>query len=176
MEKRLVQAGISATPHRWRFFRSSGSDQVRLERGSDLLALDQLDQKLWAALSCPIHGLEFDSKTLALIASDGDGHIRVLDVLAAVKRAGAVLKNPDDLIQGTSSLPLAAISDTTAEGAQFLTKADAFTNGDSDNMYVWGCLATEFEGITDQVLQDLCQLCGIARDRRAGSGGRGAAP
>src|SRR5262245_49255638 len=30
----------------WKFFRAGGFDQVRLETGADLLALDQLDQKL----------------------------------------------------------------------------------------------------------------------------------
>ena len=54
-------------PHRWQFFRSGGFDQVRLETGADLMALDQLDQKLWAALSCPTHRLEFDERTLRLI-------------------------------------------------------------------------------------------------------------
>jgi len=45
-------------PHQWRFARVGGFDQVRLATGADLLALDQLDQKLWASLSCPTHGLE----------------------------------------------------------------------------------------------------------------------
>jgi hypothetical protein len=54
-------------------FRAGGFDQVRLDAGSDLEALDQLDQKLWVALACPTTGLEFDSKTLALIDSDKDG-------------------------------------------------------------------------------------------------------
>ncbi|MEW6313440.1 MAG: hypothetical protein AB1513_05260 [Pseudomonadota bacterium] len=49
-----------ATPRVWRFFRAGGFDQVRLDRGSDLAALDALDQKLWGALSHPTHGLEFD--------------------------------------------------------------------------------------------------------------------
>jgi hypothetical protein len=110
-------------PHRWRFFRSGGFDQVRLETGADLLALDQLDQKLWAALSCPARGLEFDTKTLALIDSAGDGRIRVPEILAAVQWAGAVLKHPDDLTKGASSLPLSAINDATPAGAQLLASA-----------------------------------------------------
>jgi hypothetical protein len=110
-------------PHRWRFFRSGGFDQVRLETGADLLALDQLDQKLWAALSCPARGLEFDTKTLALIDSAGDGRIRVPEILAAVRWAGSVLKNPDDLTRGASRLPLSAINDATPEGAQLLASA-----------------------------------------------------
>jgi hypothetical protein len=35
------------------FFRAGGCDQVRLESGADVLALDQLDQKLWVALASP---------------------------------------------------------------------------------------------------------------------------
>ncbi len=67
----------SPTAHTWSFFRSGGLDQVSLTTSEDLLALDRLDQKLWVALSCPVKGLELDEKTLALIDSDGDGHIRV---------------------------------------------------------------------------------------------------
>jgi hypothetical protein len=56
--------------HRWRFVRVGGFDQVQLDTGRDLLALGQLDQKLWVALSCPIDGLEFDRRTLELIDAD----------------------------------------------------------------------------------------------------------
>ena len=51
-------------PHRWKFFRTGGFDQVLIESGADLMALDQLDQKLWVVLSCPVKGLELDEKTL----------------------------------------------------------------------------------------------------------------
>ena len=67
----------SPTPHRWRFFRLGGFDQVRLDTAEDLLRLHELDQKLWAALSCPVSGLEFDPRTLAMLDTDGDGRIRV---------------------------------------------------------------------------------------------------
>jgi hypothetical protein len=67
----------TARPHKWRFFRSDGVDQVRLETADDLRHLDQLDQKLWAALACPTRGVEFDEKTLALLDADQDGRIRV---------------------------------------------------------------------------------------------------
>lgn len=109
--------------HRWRFFRSGGFDQVRLETAADLKALEQLDPKLWAALSCPTSGLEIDSKTLELIDSDGDGHIRVPEIVAAVKWTTSVLKNPDDLTKGAAALPLAAIDDSTPEGAGLLASA-----------------------------------------------------
>ena len=50
--------------HTWRFFRAGGFEQVHFASGADLANLDQLDQKLWAALSCPTRGVEFDTKTL----------------------------------------------------------------------------------------------------------------
>ncbi len=113
----------SAAPHQWRFARVGGFDQVRLETGADLMALDQLDQKLWASLACPADGLELDSKTLELIDSDGDGRIRVPEILAAVKWVGSVLKNADDLTKRTDALPLSAIDESTPEGRQLLASA-----------------------------------------------------
>ncbi len=110
-------------PYKWRFFRSGGFDQVQLETGADLLALDQLDQKLWAALSCPTRGLEMDSKTLDFFDADKDGRIRVPEILAEVKWVGSVLKNPNDLTKSEKTLPLSAINDETDEGRQLLASA-----------------------------------------------------
>ena len=50
--------------------------------------LDQLDQKLWVALACPTAGIEFDSKTAALIDTDGDGRIRARELITALRWAG----------------------------------------------------------------------------------------
>lgn len=112
-----------ATPHRWRFFRSGGFDQVRIETGGDLLALGELDQKLWAALSCPTQGLEIDEKTLSLIDYDGDGRIRVPELLKGVEWACRMLRDPDELLRGVDGLPLASIDDSTEEGADLLGAA-----------------------------------------------------
>jgi len=109
--------------HRWTFFRAGGFDQVRLATGADLMALEQLDQKLWIALSCPTDGLEFDAKTLEMIDGDGDGRIRVPEILEAVKWLGSVLKNPDELTRGAAALPLSSINDQTPEGRQLLDSA-----------------------------------------------------
>ena len=43
--------------HTWRFFRSSGFDQVIIDSVADLENLGELDKKLWAALACPTKGL-----------------------------------------------------------------------------------------------------------------------
>jgi len=113
----------SGSKHKWRFYRAGGFDQVGLDTGADLLALDQLDQKLWVALACPAKGLEFDTKTLELIDTDKDGRLRAPEILAAVKWAGAMLKNADDLTKSAASLSLSAVSDATPEGKQILTSA-----------------------------------------------------
>src|SRR5438270_12536093 len=109
------QRKVMASNHTWRFFRAGGFDQVRLDSGADLVALDELDQKLWVALACPTSGLEFDSKTLNLIDSDKDGRIRAPELIAAAKWAGERLKNPDSLLKCSPSLPLAAINDRSEE-------------------------------------------------------------
>ena len=122
--------------HSWHFFRAGGFDQVLLESGRDLLALETLDQKLWVALSCPVQGVEFDRRTLELIDTDQDGHIRAPEVLAALAWAGARLRNPDTLLGKEEGLPLAAIDDATDEGRRVLASArtilDYLGKGDAD--------------------------------------------
>lgn len=114
---------MNPTSHSWKFFRAGGFDQVKLETGADLMHLDQLDQKLWVALACPTTGLEFDPKTAALIDSDNDGRIRAPELITALKWAGSMLKNPDDLVKGGDTVSFSAINDATPEGKQLLASA-----------------------------------------------------
>ena len=109
--------------HRWRFFRSGGFDQVRIDNAQDLLHLGELDQKLWAVLACPTSGLEFDARTLQLIDSDGDGRIRVPELREAVRWACASLNEPDVLFQPGDTLSLGAIHADTEDGARLLGAA-----------------------------------------------------
>jgi hypothetical protein len=118
----------------WRFFRAGGFEQVKLETGADLIALDQLDLKLWVALACPTTGVEFDKATLDLIDTDKDGRVRAPELIAAAKWAGALLRNPDDLLKGSPTLPVAAINDSVPEGkaiANFARQVLAKTDGDA---------------------------------------------
>jgi hypothetical protein len=109
--------------HTWKFFRTGGLDQVSLETGADLLNLADLDQKLWVALSCPVKGLELDEASLKLIDGDGDGRIRVPEVVAAIQWAAPRLKDPAVLLRGTDGLALADINDATPEGKTLLASA-----------------------------------------------------
>ncbi|MCA2978673.1 MAG: hypothetical protein INH37_10340 [Myxococcaceae bacterium] len=103
-------------PRPFRFFRAGGFEQVRIESGADLLALDQLDQKLWVALACPTKGLAFDARTLELLDTDQDGRIRAPELLAAVKWVGGLLKSPDGLLERSPALALSAIDEASDEG------------------------------------------------------------
>ncbi|MDP1610863.1 MAG: hypothetical protein Q8M11_07370 [Sulfuritalea sp.] len=97
--------------HSFKFFRAGGFDQVRIDTAADLLALRELDQKLWVALSCPVKGIEFDTRSLALIDTDNDGHVRAPELLAAIDWAAARLNDPELLAQGLAGVPLSAIKD-----------------------------------------------------------------
>lgn len=174
--------------HQWTFFRAGGFDQVRFISGADLLALDQLDQKLWAALACPTRGVEFDGKTLDLIDTDKDGRIRAPEIVAAVKWAAALLKDAGEILKGADALPLAVINDATPEGKQILAsakqilanlgKADATTisSGDTaDTVKIFA--ATKFNGdgivpaasaadaATTSVINDIIACLGGETDR-----------
>ena len=177
-----------ATTHTWKFFRAGGFDQVKIETGADIANLDQLDQKLWVALACPTTGLEFDAKTLALVDTDKDGRIRVPELIAAAKWATRLLKNPDDLLKSSPSLPLSAINDATPEGKQLaasarqilanLGKKDAAAitlDDTADTAKIFAQTNFNGDGIvpadaasdaaTKAVIADIMACCGVETDR-----------
>jgi len=125
---------VSTTTHAWRFFRAGGFDQVRLDTADDLLALAQLDQKLWVALSCPVKGIEFDARTLELIDTDTDGHVRAPELLQAIAWAHERLLDSAILAQKFTGLPITAIRQDDAVGAQIHAAAMALAQdaGKSD--------------------------------------------
>ncbi|MCX6257262.1 MAG: hypothetical protein NTW49_05095 [Bacteroidia bacterium] len=126
--------------HIWQFSRVGGVNRVNLETGMDLVSLEHLDQKLWTALSCPVHGLEIDPKTLEYIDNDKDDRIRVPEIHEAVKWLTSLIKNPDNLVKENQSLPLSAINDSTEEGKNLLTSARQILSNlgkpDADEIYV----------------------------------------
>lgn len=181
------------TRHRWKFFRTGGLEQVLLESTADLLALNELDQKLWVALSCPIAGLELDEKTLALIDTDGDGRIHVREVIAAVHWAAAHLKQPADLLAPQGALPIAAINDQTPQGRTILAsarrilenvgkgQADAISVEDTTDLAkIITARAPNGDGVitlraatdpeTQALIKDILATMGSAPDRGGGAG------
>ncbi len=109
--------------HIWQFSRVGGVNRVNLNSGTDIVSLENLDQKLWTALSCPVHGLEINPKTLELIDTDQDDRIRVPEVIAAINWITSIINNPDDIILQKKSFPLSAINDQTEEGKILLASA-----------------------------------------------------
>ena len=132
------------TRQSWQFFRAGDFDQVALVSGRDLMSLESLDQKLWAALSCPVEGLYFDQRTLELIDEDGDGRVRARELIEAVKWAGARLKTADTLLDSAEALALDVVDGSTAMGGAMLAsirhvlrllgkpEADAISVADTD--------------------------------------------
>lgn len=115
---------MGTTSRPFSFFSAGGFRQVRFDSAADLLAIGQLDQKLWVALACPTKGLAFDARTLELIDSDGDGRIRANELIAAVTWAGALLKDKEVLMR-EGPLPLAAVDEATDEGKKVLAAMKA---------------------------------------------------
>ncbi|GDY13744.1 hypothetical protein LBMAG53_26220 [Planctomycetota bacterium] len=109
--------------HRWHLYRLGGLDQARVANADDYRNLGNLDQKLWVSLACPVHGLEFDERTLALIDSDQDGRVRPPELIAAVAWACERLRDPGVLTAGSPTLPLAAIDASRPAGATVLAAA-----------------------------------------------------
>ncbi len=109
----------------WRFFRAGGFDQVRLDTAAELLHIGALDQKLWVALSCPVKGIEFDARTLALIDTDNDGHVRAPDLIAAVDWVAERLSRPEVLEQGLPGVPVSAIRQDDETGQKIAAAAQS---------------------------------------------------
>src|ERR1043165_9046611 len=108
-----AMAGGTAQPYRWTFYRSGGVDQVALQTGDDLVHLRELDPKLWIALSMPTRGVDIDTRTLDLLDTDKDGHIRHPEVLAAVAWVCEQYREPARLLIGGDAVAL----DDLREGA-----------------------------------------------------------
>ena len=107
----------------WKFHRLGGFNQVSLESGEDLKALDTLDLKLWAALSCPTRGLDFDEKTMDLIDADDDGRVRAPELISATKWTLSLIQNADTILEGSDTLALAEFDTRSEEGLALLNSA-----------------------------------------------------
>ena len=114
---------ISKRGYDWKFSTVGGVTRVNIESGEDIANLDQLDQKLWTVLSCPVSGLEFDERTLKLMDSDNDGKIRVNEVVAASQWLKKVLADMDYLTECRDSIHFSEVKSDSDEGHKVLDAA-----------------------------------------------------
>jgi hypothetical protein len=111
--------------HKWQFFMRGGVMQASIRSGADLLALPELDQKLWVALAMPTRDVAIDPATMDLLDPDKDGRVRVPDILEAVAWIGATWKNADDVLKSSDQVALAAIKDPAIASAAKRILSDA---------------------------------------------------
>ncbi|MBQ4205739.1 MAG: hypothetical protein II662_03660, partial [Bacteroidales bacterium] len=107
----------------WKFSTVGGVTRVCIESGNDILHLDELDRKLWTALSCPLKDLEIDEKTMTMLDTNGDGKIHIEEVVAASKWLTAVVNDPELLLKRSSVLPFTAFNTSNEEGLHLLETA-----------------------------------------------------
>lgn len=115
---------IAKKGYDWKYSVVGGVTRVNIETGEDIAHLNELDQKLWTVLSCPVKGLEFDEKTLQLMDIDGDGKIRVNEMIAASEWLKKVLKSMDYLLDGKNHIDFNEIKSDTDEGKQVIEAAN----------------------------------------------------
>ncbi len=107
----------------WKYSTVGGVTRVNIETGEDIAHLGELDHKLWTVLSCPVNGLEFDSRTLTLMDSDNDGRIRVAEVVGASRWLTNVLVDMNYLLDAKDTIDFSNILTNTDEGMKVLEAA-----------------------------------------------------
>ena len=107
----------------WQFASVGGAVRIQIRNGEDIRHLGELDRKLWTVLSCPAGGLEFDPASLKHIDSDGDGNIRVDEVISTAQWLSRVVKDADTLLKGEDTIPFDNFNTEDPDGARLLSSA-----------------------------------------------------
>ena len=95
----------------WSFANVGNVTRVRISTGEDIRHLGELDKKMWTVLSCPVNGLEISADSLSQMDQDGDGKLRLKEVVATAEWLCATLKNPDTLFEQSDAIALDNIAD-----------------------------------------------------------------
>lgn len=121
--------------HKWTFITLGGVPRVSIHSGEDIRHIGELDKKMWTVLSCPTTGLEISEESLCLIDLDGDGKLRVKEVVATAEWLCSVLRTPDVLLQSADTLAVADIQDgeLSALAQQIAQEKDSIAISDIDN-------------------------------------------
>ncbi len=88
-----------------------GVARVRIQSAEDLRHLGELDKKMWTVLSCPVNGLEISADSLSLMDIDGDGKLRLKEVVGTAEYLCAALKDPKSLFEQKDAIALDNIAE-----------------------------------------------------------------
>ena len=88
-----------------------GVTRVRIKSAEDVRHLGELDKKMWTVLSCPVNGLEISSDSLRLMDQDGDGQLRLKEVVATADWLCATLQDPLSLFEQSDVIKIENIAD-----------------------------------------------------------------
>lgn len=97
--------------YKWSFANVGGVTRVRIKSAEDVRHLGELDKKMWTVLSCPVNGLEISSDSLRLMDQDGDGQLRLKEVVATADWLCATLQNPQSLFEQIDVIKIENIAD-----------------------------------------------------------------
>ena len=97
--------------YKWSFANVGGVTRVRIQSAEDLRHLGELDKKMWTVLSCPVNGLEISADSLSLMDTDGDGKLRLKEVVATSEYLCASLKDPKSLFEQKDTILIDNIAD-----------------------------------------------------------------
>ena len=107
----------------WQFASVGGAVRIQIRNGEDIRHLGELDRKLWTVLSCPAGGLEFDPATLKHLDTDGDGNIRVDEVISTAQWLTRVVKDADTILKGEDTIGFDNFNTEDPDGARLLSSA-----------------------------------------------------
>ena len=97
--------------YKWSFANVGGVTRVRIQSAEDLRHLGELDKKMWTVLSCPVNGLEISADSLSLMDIDGDGKLRLKEVVGTAEYLCAALKDPKSLFEQKDAIALDNIAE-----------------------------------------------------------------
>ncbi len=109
--KSKLKINYTMANYKWSFANVGGVTRVRIQDAEDIRHLGELDKKMWTVLSCPTTGLEISEESLRLMDLDGDGQLRLKEVVATAEWLCANLKDPQSLFEQKDELALDNIAD-----------------------------------------------------------------
>ncbi|MBO7246757.1 MAG: hypothetical protein J6V02_00215 [Bacteroidaceae bacterium] len=169
--------------YKWNFTTIGGVTRVCIDEGEAIAHLNELDQKLWTVLSCPLDGIVMDKKTLSILDTNADGRIHVNEVVAASQWLTKVLKDANLLLKKENFIPLSAFNEENAEGKQLkasaiqilknlgLKKDNISINDTADSIAIFSKTKFNGDGVITEFSTDDSALKAVIADCIAATGG-----